>query len=255
MVHFIGAGPGDPELLTIKGKRLIDSADVIIYAGSLVNKKVLDDRKESAVVYNSAYMTLPEVIQVVKEAEAKGLSVARVHTGDPSIYGAIREQMDALDRLGISYEVIPGVSSFLAAAASMKKEYTLPGVSQTVILSRLEGRTPVPEKEKILSLSKQHATMIIFLSVGKIEVLVQLLSESYERDTPAAVVYKASWPEEVIVYGTLETIADKVKAAGITKTALVVVGDFLGNAYELSKLYDQNFETEYRKTGGSMKGH
>ena len=255
MVHFIGAGPGDPELLTIKGKRLIDSADVIIYAGSLVNKKVLDDRKESAVVYNSAYMTLPEVIQVVKEAEAKGLSVARVHTGDPSIYGAIREQMDALDRLGISYEVIPGVSSFLAAAASMKREYTLPGVSQTVILSRLEGRTPVPEKEKILSLAKHHATMIIFLSVGKIEVLVQLLSESYERDTPAAVVYKASWPEEVIVYGTLETIADKVKAAGITKTALVVVGDFLGNAYELSKLYDQNFETEYRKTGGSMKGH
>ncbi|WP_418463827.1 precorrin-4 C(11)-methyltransferase [Frisingicoccus sp.] len=255
MVHFIGAGPGDPELLTIKGKRLIDSADVIIYAGSLVNKKVLDDRKESAVVYNSAYMTLPEVIQVMKETEAKGLSVARVHTGDPSIYGAIREQMDALDRLGISYEVIPGVSSFLAAAASMKKEYTLPGVSQTVILSRLEGRTPVPEKEKILSLAKHHATMIIFLSVGKIEVLVQLLSESYERDTPAAVVYKASWPEEVIVYGTLETIADKVKAAGITKTALVVVGDFLGNAYELSKLYDQNFETEYRKTGGSMKGH
>lgn len=222
MVHFIGAGPGDPELLTIKGKKLIDSADVIIYAGSLVNKKVLDDRKESAVVYNSAYMTLPEVIQVMKEAEGKGLSVARVHTGDPSIYGAIREQMDALDRLGISYEVIPGVSSFLAAAASMKKEYTLPGVSQTVILSRLEGRTPVPEKEKILSLAKHHATMIIFLSVGKIEVLVQLLSESYERDTPAAVVYKASWPEEVIVYGTLETIADKVKAAGITKTALVL---------------------------------
>jgi len=255
MVHFIGAGPGDPELLTIKGKKLIDSADVIIYAGSLVNKKVLDDRKERAVVYNRAYMTLPEVIQVMKEAEGKGLSVARVHTGDPSIYGAIREQMDALDRLGISYEVIPGVSSFLAAAASMKKEYTLPGVSQTVILSRLEGRTPVPEKEKILSLAKHHATMIIFLSVGKIEVLVQLLSESYERDTPAAVVYKASWPEEVIVYGTLETIADKVKAAGITKTALVVVGNFLGNAYELSKLYDQNFETEYRKAGGSMEGH
>lgn len=255
MVHFIGAGPGDPELLTIKGKKLIDSADVIIYAGSLVNKKVLDDRKESAVVYNSAYMTLPEVIQVMKEAEEKGQSVARVHTGDPSIYGAIREQMDALDALGISYEVVPGVSSFLAAAASMKKEYTLPGVSQTVILSRLEGRTPVPEKEKILSLAKHHATMIIFLSVGKIEVLVQLLSESYEKDTPVAVVYKASWPDERIVYGTLETIADKVKAAGIRKTALVVVGDFLGSEYELSKLYDQNFETEYRKAGGSMEGH
>lgn len=255
MVHFIGAGPGDPELLTIKGKKLIDSADVIIYAGSLVNKKVLDDRKENAVVYNSAYMTLPEVIQVMKEAEEKGQSVARVHTGDPSIYGAIREQMDALDALGISYEVVPGVSSFLAAAASMKKEYTLPGVSQTVILSRLEGRTPVPEKEKILSLAKHHATMIIFLSVGKIEVLVQLLSESYEKDTPVAVVYKASWPDERIVYGTLETIADKVKAAGIRKTALVAVGDFLGSEYELSKLYDQNFETEYRKAGGSMEGH
>lgn len=255
MVHFIGAGPGDPELLTIKGKKLIDSADVIIYAGSLVNKKVLDDRKENAVVYNSAYMTLPEVIQVMKEAEEKGQSVARVHTGDPSIYGAIREQMDALDALGISYEVVPGVSSFLAAAASMKKEYTLPGVSQTVILSRLEGRTPVPEKEKILSLAKHHATMIIFLSVGKIEVLVQLLSESYEKDTPVAVVYKASWPDEQIVYGTLETIADKVKAAGIRKTALVVVGNFLGSEYELSKLYDQNFETEYRKAGGSMEGH
>ncbi|WP_418745598.1 precorrin-4 C(11)-methyltransferase [Frisingicoccus sp.] len=255
MVHFIGAGPGDPELLTIKGKKLIDSADVIIYAGSLVNKKVLDDRKENAVVYNSAYMTLPEVIQVMKAAEEKGQSVARVHTGDPSIYGAIREQMDALDALGISYEVVPGVSSFLAAAASMKKEYTLPGVSQTVILSRLEGRTPVPEKEKILSLAKHHATMIIFLSVGKIEVLVQLLSESYEKDTPVAVVYKASWPDERIVYGTLETIADKVKAAGIRKTALVVVGDFLGSEYELSKLYDQNFETEYRKAGGSMEGH
>ena len=249
MVHFIGAGPGDPELLTIKGKKLIDSADVIIYAGSLVNKKVLEDRKECAVVYNSAYMTLPEVIDVMKAAEAKGKSVARVHTGDPSIYGAIREQMDALDALGISYEVIPGVSSFLAAAASMKKEYTLPGVSQTVILSRLEGRTPVPEKEKILSLAKHHATMIIFLSVGKIEVLVQLMSESYEKNTPVAVVYKASWPEEMIIYGTLETIAEKVKAAGITKTALVVVGDFLGDKYELSKLYDQNFETEYRKTG------
>ena len=252
MVHFIGAGPGDPELLTIKGKRLIDSADVIIYAGSLVNEKVLADCKEGAQVYNSAYMTLPEVIGVMKEAEARGQSVARVHTGDPSIYGAIREQMDALDELGISYEVIPGVSSFLAAAASMKKEYTLPGVSQTVILSRLEGRTPVPEKEKILSLAKHHATMIIFLSVGKIEVLVKLIGTSYEKDTPVAVVYKASWPEEVIIYGTLETIAEKVKAAGITKTALVVVGDFLGDKYELSKLYDQNFETEYRKTGGSI---
>lgn len=247
MVHFIGAGPGNPELLTIKGKRLIDSADVIIYAGSLVNEAVLADRKPEAEVYNSAYMALEEVIQVMKDAEARGQNVARVHTGDPSIYGAIREQMDVLESLNIDYEVVPGVSSFLAAAASMKKEYTLPGVSQTVILTRMEGRTPVPEKEKIISLAKHGATMIIFLSVNKIDVMVRLIQDSYRLDTPVAVVYKASWPEEKIIYGTLETIAEKVKAAGVTKTALVVIGDFLGDTYELSKLYDRNFETEYRK--------
>ncbi len=247
MIHFIGAGPGDPELLTIKGKRLIDSADVIIYAGSLVNKEVLAERKPEAEVYNSAYMTLEEVIEVMKAAEKKGQNVARVHTGDPSVYGAIREQMDRLEALNIDYEVVPGVSSFLAAAASMKKEYTLPGVSQTVILTRMEGRTPVPEKEKILSLAKHGATMIIFLSVSKIDVMVRLIQGSYRPDTPVAVVYKASWPEEKIIYGTLQTIAEKVKAEGITKTALVVVGDFLGDTYELSKLYDRNFETEYRK--------
>ena len=247
MIHFIGAGPGDPELLTIKGKRLIDSADVIIYAGSLVNKEVLAERKPEAEVYNSAYMTLEEVIEVMKAAEKKGQNVARVHTGDPSVYGAIREQMDRLEALNIDYEVVPGVSSFLAAAASMKKEYTLPGVSQTVILTRMEGRTPVPEKKKILSLAKHGATMIIFLSVSKIDVMVRLIQGSYRPDTPVAVVYKASWPEEKIIYGTLQTIAEKVKAEGITKTALVVVGDFLGDTYELSKLYDRNFETEYRK--------
>lgn len=247
MIHFIGAGPGDPELLTIKGKRLIDSADVIIYAGSLVNKEVLAERKPEAEVYNSAYMALEEVIEVMKAAEKKGQNVARVHTGDPSVYGAIREQMDRLEALNIDYEVVPGVSSFLAAAASMKKEYTLPGVSQTVILTRMEGRTPVPEKEKILSLAKHGATMIIFLSVSKIDVMVRLIQGSYRPDTPVAVVYKASWPEEKIIYGTLQTIAEKVKAEGITKTALVVVGDFLGDTYELSKLYDRNFETEYRK--------
>ena len=247
MIHFIGAGPGDPELLTIKGKRLIDRADVIIYAGSLVNKAVLADRKPEAEVYNSAYMTLEEVTEVMKKADEKGQDVARVHTGDPSIYGAIREQMDILEALKIDYEVIPGVSSFLAAAASMKKEYTLPGVSQTVILTRMEGRTPVPEKEKIISLAKHGATMIIFLSVNKINVMVRLIQDSYRMDTPVAVVYKASWPEEKIIYGTLETIADKVKSEGITKTALVVIGDFLGDTYELSKLYDRSFETEYRK--------
>mgnify|MGYP000513605168 CR=1 FL=1 len=227
-------------------------ADCVIYAGSLVNPALLGLCRDSARIYDSARMTLEQVLEVLEETHRRGGDTVRLHTGDPCLYGAIREQMDALDTLGIAYEVIPGVSSFLAAAASMKKEYTLPGVSQTVILSRLEGRTPVPEKEKILSLAKHHATMIIFLSVGKIEVLVKLIGTSYEKDTPVAVVYKASWPEEVIIYGTLETIAEKVKAAGITKTALVVVGDFLGDKYELSKLYDQNFETEYRKTGDSI---
>ena len=193
MVSFIGAGPGDPELLTIKGKRLIDSADIIIYAGSLVNPAVLSDARPDARIYNSAGMTLEEVLAVMREGEAAGKKVVRVHTGDPAIYGAHREQMDALDKMGISYEVIPGVSSFLAAAAALKKEYTLPGVSQTVILTRMEGRTPMPEGEKLLDLARHQATMVIFLSVGMLEELCATLRQAYRPDTPAAVVYKASW--------------------------------------------------------------
>lgn len=247
MVHFIGAGPGDPELLTIKGKRLIDEADVIIYAGSLVNPQVLKDAKKTAQIYNSASMTLDEVIEVMKTAESKGRTVARVHTGDPAVYGAHREQMDRLDELGIEYDVVPGVSSFLATAAVLKKEYTLPGVSQTVILTRMEGRTPMPEGEKLADLAKHQATMIIFLSVGQIELLSETLRESYSQDTPAAVVYKATWEDQKIVIGTLKDIAEKVKAAGITKTALTVVGGFLGDEYELSKLYDKHFTHEFRK--------
>lgn len=247
MVYFIGAGPGDPELLTVKGKKYIDMADVIIYAGSLVNEQVLASRKPEAVVYNSAYMNLEEVLEVMKEAEAKGLMTARVHTGDPSIFGAIREQMDALDALGIAYEVIPGVSSFLGVAAALKKEYTLPGVSQTVILTRMEGRTPVPEKEKLLSLAEHNATMIIFLSVGMIDELAKTLRKAYRETTPVAVVYKATWEDQKIVRGDLTNIAARVKEARITKTALTVVGDFLGDDYELSKLYDKTFTTEFRK--------
>ena len=247
MVYFIGAGPGDPELLTIKGKKYIDLADVIIYAGSLVNEKVLDSRKPEAVVYNSAYMNLDEVLEVMKKAEADGLMTARVHTGDPSIFGAIREQMDALEAMGIDYEVVPGVSSFLGVASALKKEYTLPGVSQTVILTRMEGRTPVPPKEKILYLAEHNATMIIFLSVGMIEELAETLKKAYKETTPVAVVYKATWPDEKIVRGNLTNIAARVKEAGITKTALTVVGDFLGSDYELSKLYDKTFTTEFRK--------
>ena len=247
MVSFIGAGPGDPELLTIKGKKLIDSADIIIYAGSLVNPQVLSDAKEGAVIYNSAGMNLEEVLAVMKDGEEKGLKVVRVHTGDPAVYGAHREQMDALERMGIAYEVIPGVSSFLAAAAVLKKEYTLPGVSQTVILTRMEGRTPMPEGEKLLDLARHQATMIIFLSVGMIEELASTLRQAYREDTPAAVVYKATWEDQKIVRGTLRDSADKVKAAGLCKTALTVVGDFLGDDYELSKLYDKTFTHEFRK--------
>lgn len=246
MVYFIGAGPGDPELLTIKGKKLIDSADVIIYAGSLVNRDVLSGAKEGAQIYNSASMTLEEVLDVMKEAHEKGQDVARVHTGDPAIFGAHREQMDALDKMGIPHKVIPGVSSFLAVSATLQKEYTLPNVSQTVILTRMEGRTPVPPKEKLQDLAKHNATMVIFLSVGMIEQLSEILSKEYKKETPVAVVYKASWEDEKIVIGTLETIAKKVKEAGITKTALTVVGDFLGDEYELSKLYDKTFSHEFR---------
>lgn len=247
MVRFIGAGPGDPELLTIKGKKYIDQADVIIYAGSLVNKEVLNGAKEGAVIYNSATMNLDEVIAVMKDAEEKGLDTARVHTGDPAIFGAHREQMDRLEQLGIEYEVIPGVSSFLATAAVLKKEYTLPGVSQTVILTRMEERTPMPEGESIRELAKHRATMIIFLSIGMIEQLSEQLAEEYGEETPVAVVYKATWEDQKIVRGTLKTIAKQVREEGIKKTALTVVGDFLGNDYELSCLYDKHFSHEYRK--------
>lgn len=246
-VYFVGAGPGDPELISIKGKRIIDEADVIIYAGSLVNKEVLRDAKKGAFIYNSASMNLDEVIEVTKNAVFSGKMVARVHTGDPSIYGAIREQMDRLDEYNIEYEVIPGISSFLATAAVLKKEYTLPAVTQTLILTRMEGRTPVPDKERIEELAKHRATMIVFLSIGVIDELAARLKTGYAENTPVAVVYKASWQEQKIVRGNLNNIARLVKEAGISKTALVVVGDFLGDEYELSKLYDKNFSHEYRK--------
>jgi len=247
MIYFVGAGAGDPELLTIKGKRVIDDADVIVYAGSLVNREIFNDTKPDARIYNSASMTLEEVAEVLVNAEKNGLKAVRVHTGDPSIYGAVREQFDILEKHNIQYEVIPGVSSFLAAAAALKKEYTLPDVSQTVILTRMEGRTPVPESESIESLASHHSTMVIFLSVKMTDELVKRLLTSYPSDTPAAVVYKASWKDQKIIRGTLENISEKVKNAGITKTALVIVGNFLGDEYELSKLYDRNFTHEFRQ--------
>lgn len=246
-VTFIGAGPGDPELITLKGVKAIQNAQVVIYAGSLVNPEILRYAQPDAKVYNSASMTLEEVLKVTEEAVSEGLAVVRVHTGDPSIYGAIQEQMDALETKGISYSVIPGVSSILAAAASLKREYTLPGVSQTVILTRKEGRTPVPVKEQLAELARHGATMGIFLSVQDIEQVMQELRSGYTEDTPVAVVYKASWPEEKILRGCIADIAAKVKAEGIGKTALILVGRFLGNEYERSLLYHPGFSHEFRE--------
>ena len=249
MVYFVGAGAGDPELLTIKGKRLIDHADVLIYAGSLVNPEVLADRKSESVVYDSAGMTLEEVLAVMKQAEQAGKTTVRVHTGDASIYGAIREQLDALDRMGIAHEVVPGVSSFLAAAAALQKEYTLPDVSQTVILTRMAGRTPVPEREQIESLAAHQATMVVFLSTGMLEELSRRLIEGgYTADTPAAIVYKATWPDERKFVCTVGTLAQTAAENNITKTALMIIGDSVKAAhYDRSKLYDPGFTTEFRE--------
>ncbi|NME36558.1 MULTISPECIES: precorrin-4 C(11)-methyltransferase [Fusobacterium] len=246
-VYFIGAGPGDPELITVKGQRIIKEADIIIYAGSLVPREVIDCHKDEALIYNSATMTLEEVMDITIKGIKSGKKVARVHTGDPSIFGAHREQMDILDENNIEYEVIPGVSSFLAAAASLKKEYTLPDVSQTVICTRLSGRTKVPERESLESLASHQASMAIFLSVQMIDEVVKKLSVYYPEDTPIAVVQRASWKDEKKVIGTLKNISELVKKENINKTAQILVGNFLGNNYSKSKLYDKTFTHEYRK--------
>ncbi|MCL1913065.1 MAG: precorrin-4 C(11)-methyltransferase [Eubacteriaceae bacterium] len=248
MVYFIGAGPGDVELITVKGMGVLSKADCIIYAGSLVNPQLLDYAKAGCEVYDSAGMTLEEVVQVMFANEEKGLLTARLHTGDPSVYGAIREQLDLLESRQIPFEVIPGVSSFSAAAAVLGAEYTLPGVSQTVILTRMEGRTPVPEKEKITELAKIQASMAIFLSSGMLGALSEKLVEGgYPKDTPAAIIYKATWPDEHIVRTTLEKMEQDGKAAGISKTAIILVGDFLGSEYERSLLYHPGFSHGFRQ--------
>ena len=213
MIHFVGAGSGAVDLITVRGQKLLKEADIVVYAGSLVNPELLKNCQKDCQIYNSAKMTLEEVIAVMAPAAKAGKTVVRLHTGDPCVYGAHREQMDELSRLGIDYDVIPGVSSFLATAAALKKEYTLPGVSQTVILTRMEGRTPMPPKEKLRDLAKHNSTMIIFLSVGMIEQLADTLKEEYREDTPVAVVYKASWEDQKIVIGNLTNIAQKVKEA------------------------------------------
>ena len=246
-VHIVGAGPGDPELITRKGYRLVQEADVVIYAGSLVNPEILEACKEGCEIHNSASMSLDDVLAVTKASVAEGKTVVRLHTGDPAIYGAIQEQMDALTEMGITYDVTPGVSSFLATAAALQQEYTLPNVTQTVIITRMEGRTPMPEKEKLSMLASHGATMCIFLSVQMIDkVAAELIEGGYDKTTPVAIVVKASWPDQRIIRGTLETIADVVAEEGVIRQAMIVVSRVLDTDYELSKLYDKGFAHMYR---------
>ena len=249
MIHFVGGGPGARDLITIRGKKYLEEAEVIIYAGSLVNPQLLDYAKEGCQIYNSAKMTLEEVLDVMYEAEEKGLTTVRLHTGDPCLYGAIREQMDVLDEKGISYDSCPGVSSFCGAASALDLEYTLPDVSQSVIITRMAGRTPVPEKESIESFAAHQATMVIFLSTGMLEELSKRLIEGgYQKDTPAAIVYKATWEDEKTAVCTVGTLAETARKENITKTALMIIGDVVTHShYNRSELYNPAFTTEFRK--------
>lgn len=248
MISFVGAGPGDVDLITVKGRKLLERADVVIYAGSLVSRDHLTFCKEGCKFYDSASMTLEEVIEVMERESGQGKNIVRLHTGDPSIYGAIKEQMDLLEEKGIEYEVVPGVSSFTASCAAIKGEFTLPGISQTVIITRLEGRTPVPSSESLELLASHKASMAIFLSVGNIDRAVEKLKQGYGRsDVPVAVVYKATWKDEKVIIGTLDDIAQKVKDQGIKNFAQILVGDFITGKYERSKLYDPSFSHGFRR--------
>ena len=248
MVHFVGAGCGAPDLITVRGARLLAEADVIIWAGSIVNPALLEYARPGCEIHDSARLTLEQVLEIIREAEAAGKTTVRLHTGDPSIFGSVREQFDALDALGIEYDVCPGVSAFCGAAAALKAEYTLPEVSQSVIIARAPGRTPVPEGQRIRALAAHGATMVLFLSAALADdVQRELLEGGYPGDTPAAVVYKASWPEERVCRCTVETLARTVRDSDITRTALILVGGFLGDKYARSKLYDPGFSTGYRE--------
>ena len=249
MVHFVGAGSGAPDLITLRGKRFLEEADVVIYAGSLVNPQLLEYTKENCEIYNSAKMTLEEVLDVIFAAEEKGLTTVRLHTGDPSLYGAIREQMDVLEEKNIAFDYCPGVSSFCGAASALNLEYTLPDVSQSVIITRMEGRTPVPEKESIQSFAAHQATMVVFLSTGMLEELSRRLIEGgYTADTPAAIVYKATWEDQKTFVCTVGTLAQTAKDNNITKTALMIIGDVVAHSpYDRSELYNPTFTTEFRE--------
>lgn len=249
MVYFVGAGTGAVDLITVRGMRLLENADVIIYAGSLVNPDLLDYAKKDCQIHNSAKLTLDEVIDIIKKASEEDKTIVRLHTGEPSIYGAVREQMDELDRLGIEYESCPGVSACFGAAASLNLEYTLPDISQSLIITRMEGRTKVPPKESIESFAAHQASMAIYLSTGMLDELSRhLVAGGYKEDTPAALVYKATWPEEEKYICTVKTLAETAREHKITKTALVLVGDVIGHRnYEKSRLYAPDFSTEYRQ--------
>ena len=250
MIDFVGAGPGAPDLITLRGAQLLKEADLVIYAGSLVNPALLGLTRPGCRILNSAQMDLPQVLEALEDAEARGQKAVRLHTGDPCLYGAIREQIDALEARGIACRVTPGVSSFCGAAAALNAEYTLPGVSQTVIITRMAGRTPVPAGQDIPALAAIGATMVIFLSAGMLDKLSgQLLAGgAYTADTPAAIVYKATWPEEKVLHCTVSSLYETAQAAGVSRTALVLVGDFLKDAgYEKSRLYDPAFTTGYRE--------
>ena len=249
MVHFVGAGSGAPDLITVRGQKLLSEADLVIYAGSLVNPALLENTKEDCEIYDSAKMTLEEVTEKMFAAEAAGKMTVRLHTGDPCVYGAIREQMDILDTKGIAYDVCPGVSAFCGAASALNLEYTLPGISQSVIITRMAGRTPVPEKESIESFAAHGATMVIFLSTGMLEELSErLIAGGYRPDTPAAIVYKATWPDQKTFVCTVATLAKTARDNHVTKTALMLVGDSIAQGnYDRSKLYDPGFTTEFRQ--------
>ena len=248
MVHFVGAGPGGPDLITLRGAELLKQADCVVYAGSLVNPALLGFIREGVPVYNSAHMTLEQVLEVLEQTERAGGNTVRLHTGDPCLYGAVREQMDQLDRRGIPWDVTPGVSSFCGAAAAAGAEYTLPGVSQSVIITRMAGRTPVPEGEKLSKMATHGCTMVLFLSTGLLEeVERELMEGGYAPDTPAAIVYKATWPEQAVYRCTVSTLAATAKEHNVTKTALITVGGFLGDKYDRSKLYDPAFTHGYRE--------
>lgn len=248
MIHFVGAGSGAVDLITVRGARLLGEADVIIYAGSLVNPALLDHAGEGAEIHDSASMTLEEVIAVMQDAEAAGKTTVRLHTGDPSLYGALREQMDLLDAAGIPYDIVPGVSSLCGAASALEVEYTLPGVSQSVIITRMEGRTPVPDGEKLRSMASHGCTMVLFLSTSLLDAAEEeLLAGGYDADTPAAIVYRATWPDERVWRCTVGTLAETACEAGVTSTALIVVGGCLGDGYDRSKLYDPTFTHMFRK--------